>query len=159
LFGSGWIYAKRATPAIIRKFEKYRSVLSGKAGPPSKHPTNKPPIRLRKNIGIEKGPEKTIGHSEKNMGEKIQLPKINRRRNRFKGVKGYGEKTRQSKKDAFRKGFPAATGEWFPTSGFIITIPSRDGGGAGTLKRRTFFKLSMKCFIIFPSMMFDFERY
>lgn len=122
-------FRKKATPAIVRKLEKYRAVIVGKAAT-VKAPDLETARRLRKTLGL------------KGTGKTIVVPK--EKGERYKFAKSTGEIT------STRKGYnpgeviKKTLGEKFPATPpahsnrrLYYSIPSGTRG-AGRLKRRTF---------------------
>lgn len=120
--------SKKATPAIVRRLEKYRSVLIGKATT-VKAPDEKTARRLRKTLGL-KGSGKTIvvprEKHERYSFEKSTGDIVSKR-------KGYNEGEIIHKR--LGQPFPAAPPD--KNSRLYYTIPARTRG-AGALKRKTF---------------------
>lgn len=122
-------YRKKASPGIIRKLEKYKSVLVGKSAI-VKAPDTATANRLRKSLGL-KGSGKTIV-IPKEKGERYGFQKssgeiVSRR-------KGYNEG--ETIKKTLSKNFPAQP-EPHSNKRLYYTIPERTRG-AGKLKRKTF---------------------
>lgn len=122
-------FRKKATPAIIRRLEKYKSVISGKSAA-VKAPDLATAVKLRKTLGLQGSGKTIIVPKEK--GETYSLKKstgeiVSTR-------KGYnpGEKITKT----LGSKFPAK-----PAPGsnkrLYYTIPARTRG-AGKLKRKTF---------------------
>ncbi|MDE2020199.1 MAG: hypothetical protein KGJ13_07690 [Patescibacteria group bacterium] len=120
---------KKASPAIIRKIEKYRPLLRGKATVVVA-PDTRTAARLRKTLGL------------KGSGKTIVIPKEKGERYRYQKTTGEIVSTRkgyakgETIKKTLSKGFPAP-----PEKGsgkrLYYTIPERTRG-AGRLKRKTF---------------------
>lgn len=120
---------KKATPATIRKIEKYRSYLHGKAQA-VRAPDKATAARLRKTLGL-KGSGKTI-IVPKEKGERFTFQKST---NEIVSTrKGYVEG--ETIKKTLSKGFPAKPEEGSGKR-LYYTIPERTRG-AGKLKRKTF---------------------
>ena len=122
-------FRKKASPGIIRKLEKYKSVIVGKAAT-VKAPDQSTAARLRKTLGL-KGSGKTIV-IPKEKGERYDFQKstgeiVSRRR-------GYNEG--ETIKKTLSKNFPARPAE-HSNKRLYYTIPERTRG-AGRLKRKTF---------------------
>lgn len=122
-------YRKKATPALIRKIEKYRPLLRGKATA-VQAPSREEAARLRKTLGL------------KGSGKTLVIPKEKGERYRYQESTGEITSTRKGYqegeviKKTLGKGFPAP-----PEKGsgkrLYYTIPERTRG-AGRLKRKTF---------------------
>lgn len=122
-------FRKKASPGIVRKLEKYRSVIIGKAAT-VKATDAKTAARLRKTLGLT-GTGKTIiipKEKGERYGYKKSTGEIQSKR------KGYNQGETITK--TLSKGFPAT-----PARGsgkrLYYTIPERTRG-AGKLKRKTF---------------------
>lgn len=122
-------FRKKASPSTIRKLEKYKSVLVGKAAT-VKAPDAKTAARLRKTLGL------------KGSGKIIVIPKEKGERYTFQKSTGEivstrpgyneGEKIRKT----LSKNFPPQP-EHGSDKRLYYTIPERTRG-AGRLKRKTF---------------------
>lgn len=122
-------FRKKASPATIRKLEKYRAVLTGKAAA-VKAPDLATARRLRKTLGL-KGTGKTL-IVPREKGEKFRVQKSTGELTSERRGYNPGEKIHKT----FSKNFPAP-----PPKGsnekLYYTIPARVRG-AGRLKRHTF---------------------
>lgn len=122
-------FRKKASPAVIRRIEKYRSVLSGKATT-VKAPDLETARRLRKSLGL------------KGSGTALVIPREKGERYKYQKSTGevVSERPGYNKGEKIKKtlgaGFPAE-----PPSGsnrrLYYTIPERTRG-ASKLKRKTF---------------------
>lgn len=122
-------FRKKATPAIIRRIEKYKSVIAGNAAA-VQAPDLATARRLRKTLGL-KGTGKTLV-IPKEKGERYRYQKstgeiVSER-------KGYnpGEKIKKTLSQSFPSQPPPGSNKRL-----YYTIPERTRG-AGKLKRRTF---------------------
>jgi len=122
-------FRKKATPATIRKLEKYRAVMVGKASA-VKAQDQKTAARLRKTLGL------------KGSGKTIIVPREKHERYEFQKSTGEIISTRpgynkgEKIKKTLSKSFPAQP-EAGSNKRLYYTIPARTRG-AGRLKRKTF---------------------
>lgn len=122
-------FRKKASPATIRKLEKYRSILTGKAAA-VKAPDLETARRLRKTLGL-KGTGKTL-IVPREKGEKFKVRKSTGELTSERPGFNKGEKIEKT----FSKNFPAPPPK-NSNEKLYYTIPSRVRG-AGRLKRKTF---------------------